>query len=141
MAGYRVGIDLALPAFDTYHCLERLARYPNDRQTRLAHRQLVRRAEQELLSAAAVGRHSIEAVRAALSLRTGISTQELADNMLPDTEDGQTMPDVQLDKLTAAEWVDVYKSLCEAFGDPVDLSSSVDGTETSEHATIWEKTE
>lgn len=95
----------------------------------------MRRVEHTLLAEAAYNKHSIEAVRAALCLRTGIDTADIAEHLLPDTEDGGVMPDVKLSKLTAAEWVDVYKELCKAFGDPIDLSSSVDGTETSQQAT------
>lgn len=123
MAGYRAGLTLALPTFDTCNCLENYARNPWSYEAKAAFFRLKARAERELLYDALVHGRTLERARALLSLRTGISDEELSVHMIPDDFGGVSgVPD--LSKLSDDEAADLYRDLCRTFGDPVDLSDS-----------------
>ena len=124
MAGYRAGLTLALPAFDTYGCLEAYARKPRSTAAREAFFRLRRRAERELLYDALVHAKSLDGARALIGVRTGIGDDELAEHLVPRDGARETGDVPDLSKLSDDEASDLYRKLCESFGDPVDLDDS-----------------
>ena len=130
MAGYRAGIDLALPAYDTYRCLEKFARRPNDIAVRLAYYRLRTRVQDTLLFEALAASRYVDAARTLLSLRTGISEKELASHIIPYSDDAQPDGNIvsSIDEVAAMDEAGrrrVYEELCRRHGVHIDREVSM----------------
>lgn len=126
MAGYRVGIDLALPAFDTYRCLEKFARNPRSRSARAAYRRLWVRTRDCLLYDALSHVRSFDIARALLGIRTGISREELSAHLFPDSLKPETSIGAKdLSTLDEAGRRALFEELCRRHGIRIDHSDSI----------------
>ena len=128
MARYRAGIDLALPLFDTYGCLEKFARRPGDRAARMAYWRLRKRARNELLYDALARVHRSAPARALIGLRSGISLDELSAYML--AEDDEPAGRYDLNALDDAGRARLFADLCRIHGVAIDRSDSMSASES-----------
>jgi hypothetical protein len=127
LAGYRAGLSLALPAFDTFGCLEKYARNPRNAACRLSYRALRVRARNELVYDALARTSSKTLARLLLSLRLGCTVDSVADAVIPYGEDEAREEDTPALFGSADE---LYKRLCKKYGVGVDLSDSLSASES-----------
>jgi len=59
-------------------------------------------------------------------MRTGISLSELEKHLIPDIPEAGADSSLHLENLNKDDWTALYNSLCKAYGDDVDLSTSID---------------
>ena len=110
MEGYRVGLTIALPAFDTYHILEQYARHPELPEVVCAYKYLRRRAWLELSFRASTMTSSSESADALYRALLGVSSGSSAPT-------GTVLANMSEEDLKA-----LYLKACKAGGLNIDPS-------------------